>query len=288
MGLSARFGSVIRSHRWFFVGMLTGFLAPFSVIFLRSHFYIPPAAWFAYFPGSLLLLSRLMQSHAVVCLVLIFASNAMLYGTIGAVFRRYSPLAIAASVTVVALSLPPSLNSLTRGFPAQQEAMEKLVQLFGEDTWIADLSADKIFLVDGQSFAPTDSGFPVPSVRWQQYLSLMKQTGIKEVVWSGEGYFLITSRLDIPRRFDRRLGPHTNRYATYGGVDAFATYVGYVNCPSELTQPREAFTITNLPSGDIVCLERKRRETLIRDDYQFQKITGDWYAFGLMTKYTSD
>jgi len=287
MGLSGCFGSV-SLRRWVFVGTIIGLLSPFAVIFLRSHFYVPPAAWFACFPGSLFSLSRLMQSHPVLCLVLIFTSSAILYGTIAAVCRRYFPLAIVAILMIVALSIPPSLKSLTAGFPAQQDAMERMLQLLGDDPWLADVTANRIFLVDGRSFAPTDSGFPVPSVRWQQYLSLMKQAGIEEVVWSGQSYFFVTSRLDIPRKLDRRLGPHTNRYATYGGVDAFATYVGYVYCPSELTQPREAFTITNLPSGDIVCLERKRRETFIRDDYQFQKITGDWYAFRLMTKYTSD
>jgi hypothetical protein len=288
MGLSARFGSVIRSQRWFFAGMLIGLVSPFSVIFLRRHFYVPPAAWFACFPGSLLSLSRLMHFHVVLCLVLILASNAILFGTIAAIFRGYSPLFIVTIVIVVALSLPPSLNRLNTRFPAQQAAMVKMLQLLGEDPWLADVTAGRVFLVDGRSCTPADPGFPVPSGRWRQYLSLMKQAGIEEAVWSGQGYFLITSRLDIPRRFDRRLGPHADRYATYGGVDAFATYAGYVNCPSELTQPRQVFTITNLPSGDIVCWEGKRRETSIRDDYQFRKITGDWYAFRVMTKYTSD
>src|SRR5262249_40580081 len=146
---------------------------------------VRPSASFLFRPGLFLLapfgyLLQKFVSSDVVAVLLVSVANAAVFGAAACGLRKYFLLLVAALLTIVYFSLPPSDAKLESQFAVMKPQFELLIQETSKTPSVVRIGSVEIEDKDGRSYREGDRPAPISQKSWNEYREIFKKTGMNE------------------------------------------------------------------------------------------------------------
>jgi hypothetical protein len=252
---------------WLFIGGGFGFVVPFLFGALQ-HFgpwHVRPSAYFLFRPGLFVLapFGYLLQTFVnsdVVLVLLVGVANAAVFGAAAYGLRKYFLTLVAALLTIVYLSLPPSDAKLESQFAERKPQFELLIQEASKTSFVVRIGSVEIEDSDGRKYREGDGQAPISQKTWTEYREIFKKTGMNEGLYrspqTGSVQFL--------------------RHTIFGQFGPVGTLYGYVYCPGDSKDCRDGFQ----PCRD----ERNQYDDI---DYRYKRIAPEWFTVEIFTTHST-
>jgi hypothetical protein len=212
---------------------------------------VRPIVLWLFWPTSLLMDFSRPRALAtgIILVVLIFLSNALLYGFLAAFLRRAFVAVIALLLIVVWILLPPSDSSLAKRFGEHRAELEQLVRMASSDAQLFQIRPSLIMTVDGKEHRASETQNVLSQTRWAEYRRLFVVAGL-----SGLSRSPVTGEVFLRVHWSRE-------------IDPVGSSLGYLYCP----------TPARRLDGSAACTEGQ--DSAERGGYRWKKLDSEWYIY---------
>ena len=112
--------------------------------------------------------------------------NAVLFGTVAAIFRSRLLLLLVALVVVAWWATPPSDRRLTKRFSQSRSVLQHVVDTANWDSGIVRITATQVEAADGKIYEINDASTVLTNARWREYREQLLTLNMTEIAFGHE------------------------------------------------------------------------------------------------------